>query len=189
MTRHDLFPSPLWHIKGAPLQLIDELYQGAYTVKKKYTSKTYSNQGGYQSPNIAWEDFHPEGIKYVNTTLSNIFKDIKVQGWWFNINSQGHWNIPHTHPGSDLALVLYLTDSDGLLQLVNPHSHRLVNESRYSTDKDSDGHWSCNFSDVGMKANKGDIVIFPSDLVHYVMPNPREEDRISVSMNLQLCGN
>ena len=38
-----------------------------------------------------------------------------------------------------------------------------------------------------IKANKGDIVIFPSDLVHYVKPNPRKEDRISISMNLQLC--
>ena len=35
-------------------------------------------------------------------------------------------------------------------------------------------------------AKKGDILIFPSDLIHYVLPNPREEDRISISMNLRL---
>ena len=35
-------------------------------------------------------------------------------------------------------------------------------------------------------AQKGDIIIFPGDLLHYVIPNPREEDRISISVNLLL---
>ena len=96
-------------------------------------------------------------------------KNFKVQ-WLYNINGKGDWNIPHTHPGSDLALVLYLTDSDGLLTLFNPHAQRVI--STHNTS---------------INAQKGDIVLFPADLVHYVMPNPREEDRISISMNLQLC--
>ena len=96
-------------------------------------------------------------------------KDLK-RNWRDNINSEGHWNTPHTHPNSDFALVLYLTDSDGLLTFLNPHAQRNISKQNTS-----------------INAKKGDIVIFPSDLVHYVMPNPREEDRISISMNLQLC--
>ena len=46
MKRHDLFPSPLWHIEGTPQQLIDELYRGAYVFKEKYPSETRSNEGG-----------------------------------------------------------------------------------------------------------------------------------------------
>ena len=70
---------------------------------------------------------------------------------------------------SDFALVWYLTDSDGLLNLMNPFLQRR------------------NSKNINVNAKKGDIVIFPSDIIHYVKPNQREEDRISISMNLQLC--
>ena len=39
---------------------------------------------------------------------------------------------------------------------------------------------------ISIDAKKGDILMFPADIYHYVLPNPREEDRISISMNLQL---
>ena len=169
--RHDLFSTPVWHIEGTPLELIDELHQGAYRFKENCPSETRSNQGGYQSPPLEWNNFHPYGIEVVKDIVSKaIEQDFKVHEWWYNINGKGHWNIPHTHPNSDLALVIYLTDSDGLLQLINPHLMR-TNSQHYT----------------GINAKRGDILIFPSDLLHYVMPNPREEDRISISMNLQLC--
>ena len=176
--RHDLFPTPVWHIEGTPQVLIDELYKGAYRFKESYPSEKKTNQGGYQSPSFEWEAFQPQGIEYINDTVRDAFakeespsyENFKVIGWWYNINGQGHWNTPHTHPFSDLALVLYITDSDGLLTFMNPHAQRGTSKQNSSVN-----------------AKKGDIVIFPSDLVHYVMPNPREEDRISISMNLQLC--
>jgi len=168
--RHDLFPTPVWHIEGAPQQLIDELYQGAYKFKELYPSENRTNQGGYQSPPFNWEAFHPQGIEYINKVVGDIIGKPKVTEWWYNINSQGNWNLTHTHPGCDYALVLYLTDSDSLLQLINPHSMRINNQHYNSID-----------------AKKGDIIMFPSDIMHFVMPNKREEDRISISMNLQLC--
>ena len=174
--RHDLFPTPVWHIEGAPLKLIDELYQGAYRIKEKYKSVPKSNQGGYQTPTLEWEIFHPEGKEYINNVVGDIFK-FKVESWWYNINGQGHWNTPHTHPDVNLALVLYVTDSDGLLTFMNPHPMRVLDDQFYGGSGDR----------VSINAKKGDIVMFPSDLVHYVKPNTREEDRISISMNLQLC--
>ena len=170
--RHDLFTTPLWHIEGAPQQLVDELYQGAYRFKKKYPSTQMTNQGGYQSPQFFWEAFHPQGIKIINKIIDNNIKmEYEILSWWYNINGKGDWNTPHTHPDCDMALVLYLTDSDGLLRLITPFLQRRFKSSGY----------------VGINANKGDILIFPSDLVHYVIPNQKEEDRISISMNLQLC--
>ena len=175
--KHDLFPTPIWHIEGAPQQLVDELYQGAYRFKEKYKSVKVSNQGGYQTPTLEWEIFHLAGKEYINNVVSKILKgedspyyeNFKVSEWWYNINSQGHWNTPHIHPFSLLSLVLYLTDSDGLLTFLNPHAQRAIHTQNTS-----------------INAKKGDIVIFPSDLYHYVLPNTREEDRISISMNLQL---
>jgi len=169
--RHDIFPTPLWHIEGAPQQLIDELYQGAYRFKERCPSENRSNEGGYQTPPFIWKEFHPQGIEYINKVVGDIFK-FKVESWWYNINNQGHWNTPHTHQYCDIALVWYITDSDGLLQLMTPHPQRKIG---YSGDH------------ISIDANKGDIIMFPSDIIHYVLPNKREKDRISISMNLQLC--
>ena len=178
--RHDFFSTPVWHIEGAPLELIDELYEGAYkfnVVHKDITKR--SNEGGYQTPIILWESFHPEGKNIIEEAIEecdkSVFTNFKVEGWWYNINGKGHWNRPHTHPNCDFAIVLYLTDSDRLLRFISPHHMRIksVDYEEYKND------WSID-------AKKGDILIFPSDLIHYVLPNPREEDRISISMNLQL---
>ena len=175
MTKHEIFPTPVWHIEGAPQQLVEELYEGAYKFKEKYESVTKSNKGGYQTPILEWEMFHPEGKKYINNVVGDIFK-FKVEGWWYNINGQGDWNIPHTHPDVNIALVLYVTDSDGLLAFMNPHPMRLIDDQCYGGPVDY----------AAIKANKGDIIMFPSDLVHYVLPNPRKEDRISISMNISI---
>ena len=171
--RHDLFTTPLWHIEGAPQQLVDELYQGAYRFKKKYPSTQMTNQGGYQSPQFFWENFHPTGIEIINKIIDNNIKmEYEILSWWYNINGKGDWNTPHTHPDCDMALVLYLTDSDGLLQLMSPFPHRRILRSG---------------DHISIDAKKGDIVMFPSDIIHYVLRNKREEDRISISMNLRLC--
>ena len=172
-SSYELFPTPVWHIEGISQQLVEELYQGAYHFKERHKNSILSNQGGYQTPPFDWNKFHPQGKEYIDKVVGDIFNEIKVIKWWYNINGKGSWNLPHSHSGSDLALVLYLTDTDNLLTFINPFSQRRLNE----------------VAGFHPKTKKGDILIFPADLLHYVMPNPREEDRISISMNLQLCGN
>ena len=169
--KHEIFPTSVWHIKGTPQELVDELYQGAYQFKKRYKNNILSNQGGYQSPPFSWEEFHPVGKEYLKEAISNNIKNpYEIICWWFNINPKDSWNLPHTHPGSDLALVLYLTDTDDLLTFINPFSHRKLSEaSAYSPE-----------------TKKGDVLIFPADVIHFVRPNKRDTDRVSISMNLQL---
>ena len=175
--RHDLFSTPVWHIEGAPQQLVDELYQGAYRFKEKYPSEKRSGEGGYQTPTFEWEDFHPQGKEYIEWVVKEHAKqDLRVESWWYNINPKGAWNVPHTHPGCVLALVLYLTDSGGLLTLMSPHDMRMLDNKTFGGEGDI----------VSMNAKKGDVVIFPADLYHYVKPNQKEEDRISISMNLNI---
>lgn len=175
MTRYNVFSTPIWHIEGTSQQLLDELYQKAYEFKKEYPSNQKSNQGGYQSPSFEWKNFHPQGIEYVNKIIDESFeKKFKISKcqWWYNINPKGAWNLPHTHPNCDIALVWYITDSDRLIQLMSHHPQRKILRSG---------------DHISIDAKKGDILMFPADIYHYVLPNPREEDRISISMNLQLC--
>ena len=177
-----LFTTPVWNIKGISQQLVDELYQGAYRFKKMHPSpsKIRSNDGGYQTPFLEWKDFHPKGIEYIERVVGNLigteirtvqsYKSFKVPQWWCNINGKGDWNLPHTHQFVDYALVFYLTDSDKLLNFMNPHPQ-------------SPGNLHYNSID----AKKGDILIFPADLLHFVLPNERDTNRVCISMNLQLC--
>ena len=193
--RHDLFPTPLWHIEGAPEELLNELYEKGKLIKEKNLYQvtedhTPSNQGGYQTAQFNWEDFHPAGREYIENVLNNIFSSknqdqysqhitgnryatcnstltVNITSWWYNINPQGAWNVPHNHAGTDYALVFFVTDSDCLLRFLTPYNSR----------RNEPDHCSMN-------AKKGDILIFPADIVHYVIPNQREEDRISISMNV-----
>ena len=174
MKKHEIFPTPVWHEEGGiSQQLVDELYEGAYQCFKKYPSidKT-SNQGGYHSPAFEWKNFHPQGIELIQKVVYKaIEQDFNVTSWWFNINGKGGWNMPHSHAGRgiDLALILYLTETDDLLTLVN--SNPTLNDPM-----------------VGYSPHikKGDILIFPSQLMHFVKQNEREEDRISISMNISI---
>ena len=174
--RHDIFSTPVWHIEGASLELVDELYKMVPTIKENEhlfnLDKTLkSNQEGYQTSQFDWQEFHPEGKKYIEKLVTDIFSNhyvVSISGWWYNINLKGSWNTPHSHPGVDFALVWYLTDSHGLLQLMNPNSS--IVDSR----------------DGSFDTKKGDILIFPGDIIHYVMPHTKETDRVCISMNLRL---
>ena len=174
MKKHEIFPTPVWHEEGCiSQQLIDELYKGAYQCTEKYPSiDESSNQGGYHSPRFEWKNFHPQGIELIQKVVyTAIEKDFNVTSWWYNISGKGGWNLPHSHAGrgTDLALVLYLTETDDLLTFVNTHP-------------------TLNDPMVGYSPHikKGDILIFPSQLMHFVKQNEREEDRISISMNISI---
>ena len=167
--KHLIFPTPIWHIQEASQQLIDDLLEGADECKNSVACNKRSNQGGYQSPSFSWEIFHPQGIEYVNKILGDIFEDFRVQSWWYNINSKGDSNNPHTHTASDYALVWYLTDNEEKLVLLNP-IQRLLRKDQTAVPN----------------TNKGDVLIFPADIVHYVLPNDKEDDRICISMNISI---
>ena len=136
---------------------------------KNFYNENYIPLVFSQRKTFEWDSFHPQGIELINKTVDKaIERDFEIIGWWYNINPKGAWNLPHSHGGADYALIWYLTDSDGLLQLMNPHSYRL----------------DCR--DGSFNTKKGDVLIFPGDIIHYVMPNTKEKDRVCISMNLKL---
>ena len=174
IERSDIISTPVWHIKDVPSSLLDELYDAAYQIKKSSLEQDdKSNQGGFQSMQYAWEDFYPQGKEYITSVVDNIFKNYEMKGWWYNINPKGSWNTAHAHPGSDFVLILYLTDSDGLLHLLSPTSHRVYIE-----------HVNHSWERPNIK--KGEMIIFPGDIIHYVKPNQKDTDRICISMNIRI---
>ena len=173
----NLFSTPVWHIKGTPENILDEMIQGAYDCKENVKTANRTNVLGYQSPCFTSDLFHKNAFEYLRNQLKDTLPKFEIDVWWFNINGNGAYNTVHTHPECNLALIWYLTDDDNKLILVDPHWH---NRAKLYESLHRDYQFR------RMNAKKGDIVIFPSDLMHQVEPHQKEEDRMSISMNLVL---
>ena len=173
----NLFSTPVWHIEGTPENILDEMIQGAYDCKENVKTANRTNVLGYQSPCFTSDLFHKGAFEYLRSQLKDTLPKFEIDVWWFNINGKGAYNTVHTHPNCNLALIWYLTDDDNKLILVDPHWH---NRAKLYESLHRDYQFR------RMNAKKGDIVIFPSDLMHQVEPHQKEEDRISISMNLLL---
>ena len=106
-----------------------------------------------------------------------------LQNWWVNVNGKGDFNMAHTHSGSDLSLVWYLTDNNNSFRIFNPQHHVRNNINRAFS-----GYASYGFNYELVKpvdCKEGDIIIFPSDLEHYVEPHELRKERVTVSLNLK----
>ena len=170
-----LFKSPLWIME-------DELPKGAYEWALDYRKKNpsdvvKSNRGGYQSLSRPWQEF--EFKDHIESVLNEFkeYKNLNFSNWWLNINGKGNGNVKHVHSGSDLSAVWYITDNEGLLIFEDP----LVFSREAITSLVFDST-TCK----QLKAKAGDLLIFPSDLPHFVEDHILDTPRISVSFNIDL---
>lgn len=100
---------------------------------------------------------------------------------WAIILRSGDVSMTHVHPQSELSGVYYLqipkymnvTRGEGCLRFVDPRS--LAKFSKIFQHQD--------LNHIPKTATG---VVFPSWLEHYVMPHHRDQDRISISWNLEL---
>ena len=153
---------------------------------------TISNMGGWHSKDLPTNHFISNIIltelgKYFSE--NNIFKEgtaLSLQNVWIIINNKGHYNTMHTHPGSDLSGVCWIkTPQDcGRLEFENPNSHSRHNEINCYTDNFKQG--TGIYQSWWYEPQVGRIVIFPASLYHQVKPNNSNQDRISISFNINL---
>jgi len=99
--------------------------------------------------------------------------------YWVNINYQHSYNNVHTHPGCWYSGVFYLkvpeeTRGSGSLQFLAGHSKHM-SDFMHCSRRDTD-----NFV---VDPVEGDLLLFPSAMLHYVEPNEVDFDRISIAFN------
>ena len=99
-----------------------------------------------------------------------------------NISVNGGHQLIHSHANSFISAVIYLTD-------VHPSArtifHRDMGGSQFVfTNKHADSAITPYNADrwVPDEINRGDMILFPSYLLHAVTPNEGEE-RITVALN------
>ena len=187
----NIFPVPIhiFDVNGFD-KIKNELIDYAYNLKEKDEGVTISNYGGWQSSFFAINDESDLLQCFIINCLSEFptikkTTDMCIEAW-ININKPGDYNVSHNHPNCNLAGVLWIKapKNSGKIVFDSPNNHSSYHEiESYSEEFKYSSNIYQTFYFI---PTEGIILIFPSYLRHLVEENKSEEDRISVSFNIQL---
>ena len=156
---------------------------------KKDKGVVKSNVGGWQSNILFKEDSFfshiISNIEFSSIQFARQLKmneDLKVGGFWININKFKDYNQYHTHPQSIFSGVYYIKvpKNSGSIIFKNPSSLGIENNWYYDI-KEYNSFNSCVW-EINPYENK--LLIFPGWLEHQVLPNLNCEERITLSFNV-----
>lgn len=163
-----------------------------YCLKQKQSNsgRVISNQGGWQSNDLDFTapELAPLLVE-ISTRLNKLHTELQlinngyqvIDNMWANINGPGSYNLLHLHPASIFSGVYYVkgNKNSGILRFRNPNTPlefvigpQLVQEFN-----------GFNSASWEVYPQPGNLVIFPSWLLHDVAPNQDDADRISISFN------
>lgn len=160
-----------------------------YDLNNKDIGRKLSNVGGWQSSNIKISDSLPKLYYEIKERLDELyfyfeFKDelsLKIDNAWININKKHNYNAPHDHSYGLFSGVYYVKAEQcmGDVVFVSPCPAQgiCVNSSIIKTLNP----FNNNIFRVTPKT--GMLILFPSWIYHYTLPNQTEEDRISIAFN------
>lgn len=104
---------------------------------------------------------------------------LKLFGW-MNANPKGAFNAPHTHPGAHWSGVYYVaqpevdTGNSGMIEFVDARTDlpnwRILDAAPFRLKKK-------------LRPMPGEMILFPSYLVHWVYPNETDGERVSIAFN------
>lgn len=152
--------------------------------------KDLSNVNGFQSNDLIKDD-HPSLLEFgenVEDYCRNISKDydckpLEVRNLWFNVNSRNSYNQTHNHPGSIISGVFYLKADEGSGEICfhrNPYEEMFFGTMQPKSVTELNA-MSCRYKPV-----QGRLLLFPSYLLHSVLPNSNDNERISLSFNMSI---
>tara|TARA_Y100001972_G_scaffold84497_1_gene102868 strand:- start:2569 stop:3171 length:603 start_codon:yes stop_codon:yes gene_type:complete len=186
-----IFPVPIHTISIDNFsQLQTQFIELAYQERIKNQGRTASNVGGYQSkPFLLRErnDVLSQTLLNIITNLPCFKKSIEFDiSAWVNINKSGDSNQNHNHPATNLAGVLWIKipKNSGNIKLLSPYNFTAYGEL-FSYIDEFQKQTNCYY-DYKYEPKEGAMIIFPAHLIHKVEENKSNEDRISVSFNIDL---
>lgn len=155
-----------------------------------------SNRGGWHSAGNLFDDDAPafrtlrdyaeDAVWAVMDRAASKAKraDLSVKIFaWMNANPPGGFNAPHTHPGAHWSGVYYVAQPEveegasGMIEFLDPRTdlpHWRLLEIKAFRPK------------FRVRPKPGELIIFPSYLMHWVYPNESDEERVSIAFNATL---
>lgn len=168
----------------------DLLEKYCLETKKRSSGRVISNGGGWQSENL---DIATSELAELYTEVGKRLNEVHISfefnrslrqvitESWININQRGHFNYSHDHPGSLFSAVYYVKGGPdkGALEFkspIVPHTYTISNDLIQNFNAFT-GHA------MVIPPVTGDLLIFPSWLLHRVNMSHSDEDRISIAFN------
>ena len=189
-----LFQTPLFEIVVKDIDN-KQLAENVYNLKEIDTGCQKSNTGGWHSTEFGMRVEKDQDNLQFFTPLLNKFEyilailpfeprivSLENYGIWANINTKNNFNNRHNHPGCDLAGVYYVKvpEGDAGNIVFNDPRHVLSYGDPFIAKRYVGGENTSRFP------VEGNMYLFPPSLEHSVMPNKTDEDRISISFNLNV---
>lgn len=171
----------------------DELIDWIYKYKNKDPlGEKRSNVGGYHSDSNIFNQksfkkysdiIHDEVEKCLSTILEH--NQFEITEGWVNINKKGDFNRTHVHPAVDLAAVFWIQvsgEETGSIEFEHPSVFAQSNLLDKVKPELSNNYYVTKIR--GIYPREGSLIIFPSNISHFVLPNHLDFDRISISFNI-----
>jgi uncharacterized protein (TIGR02466 family) len=192
-----LFYTPLLRFRVHDHAALDEaLLAHGEQLRGGSEGVTKSNRGGWHSEGNLFDDpAEPvqtlrsaallsvmEATRSVTTKVDPERLETKLFAW-MNMNPTGGYNAPHTHPGAHWSGVYYVrqpgveSGNSGMIEFLDPRSDlpswRLLQARAFRPKRK-------------IRPEAGEIVLFPSYLVHWVYPNETGGERVTIAFNATL---
>jgi len=121
----------------------------------------------------------------ITQTLNTKFDTTKYNfcaAGWINVNTEGSFNAPHTHPNSTWSAVYYVKvpefddSNEGRIEFMD-----IGNSKDALNAKEALGVLARKR--FKMNAKEGTMIMFPSHMLHWVLPHNSGNSRISIALN------
>ena len=190
---NNIFKIPVWRKNFSSNLSLDNIERCCLDIQKNNQKRFVSNLGGFQSDLINLDNY-PEFYDLSNIIIKEAklfcneidINEIKgIGGFWVNVNEYGHSNKEHHHTNCVLSGVFYghskPNNQSGSIVFKHPSADIMAfNWTTIQKEITSNNSLDWLFPPI-----PGDLIIFPSWLIHSVNPNlAKDYKRISISFNL-----
>lgn len=189
-----LFATPLKRFRVTGHEKLDtDLLAEADRLRSVDDGLNKSNRGGWHSSGNLFDDEAPAIATVREAARAAVYeatdalsgkvdpRDLRLKLFaWMNANPPGGFNAPHTHPGAHWSGVYYVSQpavesgSSGMIEFLDPRSDlpnwRILDARPFRPKR-------------RLRPAAGEIVVFPSYLMHWVYPNETDDERITIAFN------
>ncbi len=188
---HELFATRIYKFKNPNAETDNKAWLDLILdIKKRDDGYTASNVNGWHSSSIHREPGLQSLGRFINECLQSVARQEKwvaparfqIEGW-ANVNRYAAFNKVHNHGGSHLSGCYYVAvpPKSGGIVFRDPREvcHMMILPYVNQNDRNL-------FFKVAPQP--GDLLVFPSWLLHEVEPNMTHEERVSVAFNARVEG-
>jgi uncharacterized protein (TIGR02466 family) len=188
----DIFKTSIYHTNVSNIAYKDYFINVLEKCMEEKKETIKSNNRGFQTSVLRFNNCNEIEKKLINDLIIypctdflkqfNIKKPFKLDNlyYWINKNFKGSSNKPHSHGYDCVSGVYYLNTPKNSGDLVFLDINK-INCNTYKFFDDANF-----FSEFTVRPKQYDLILFFSEVIHYVLPNNSDEERISMAFNINI---